>query len=93
MNKISEEITLKESQKLKEQVSKLDNKLNDQLKKSEQKMNDQIINLEKKDIGFERYQANCPANKVARRLTKPRFWIIFLTAFFLMVFLLRLRVA
>ncbi|MFX1390844.1 MAG: hypothetical protein ACFE9Z_12340 [Promethearchaeota archaeon] len=45
---MSEEISIKDFQKLKDQVSKLEDKLSDQLKKLDQKSDQQIINLEKK---------------------------------------------
>jgi DNA repair exonuclease SbcCD ATPase subunit len=48
MIKMSNEITLKEFQKLKEQVAKLENKLSDQLKKTEQKWSEQVNSFEKK---------------------------------------------
>lgn len=43
-----EEISLKEFQKLKEQLGKLDNKINDQIKRIEQKAKDQFIQLDQK---------------------------------------------
>jgi len=44
---------------------------NDRLLKHDKKIND----LEKKDIGFEFYQTNCPANKLVTRISKRKFWV------------------
>jgi hypothetical protein len=35
-----------------------------------------IISLEKSDISFENYQVHCPANKLATKISKRRFWIV-----------------
>ncbi len=48
MNKMSEEINVKDYQKLKEQVNKLDQKFNEQIKKISQKVSEQVNNSEKK---------------------------------------------
>jgi hypothetical protein len=40
------------------------------------KHDDAIRELEKADWGFEAYQKHCPANKLATRISKPRFWVI-----------------
>ena len=34
-----------------------------------------IVDLEKSDISFENYQVHCPANKLATKISKRRFWI------------------
>jgi multidrug resistance efflux pump len=34
-----------------------------------------MVDLEKEDIRFMNYQRNCPANKIATKMTKRRFWI------------------
>lgn len=35
----------------------------------------QMFELEKKDLSFEHYQTNCPANKLATKMTTRRFWV------------------
>jgi len=52
-----------------------------------EKAEDAITDLEKADISFENYQMNCPANKVAKKLSRPRTWALIGTAFVATIFL------
>lgn len=40
------------------------------------KHHDRLSDLEDNDLKFEQYQENCPANKLANKLTKRWFWYV-----------------
>ena len=61
-----------------DRIDEMDKRRNGRIAESEAKIrenDEKIVELEKKNISFENYQTNCPANKLVTRVTQRKFWI------------------
>jgi len=74
-----------------DRIDELDRKRNGRIADNEKLIKENtasIVELEKKDISFESYQTNCPANRMASKWSKPRTWVLSLVVVTAIYFIL-----